>query len=107
MLLNAGNFTAAPFHREKPGWSAFCEESATMKAIIYLIGTIVVLAGVLYGASVAGVPQTWLIVIGLVILGFGIMGAARSASSTTKAVETTSAAGAAPVTRETRVSSEG
>jgi hypothetical protein len=76
-----------------------------MKAIIYLLGTLIVLAGVLYGASVAGVPQTWLIVIGLVIAGLGIMGAARSASSTTKAVETTSGPRGA-TTKETTVSSD-
>lgn len=76
-----------------------------MKAIIYLLGTIVVLAGVLYGASVAGVPQTWLIVIGLVIAGLGIMGAARSAATSTKAVETTSGPQGA-TTKETTVSTD-
>jgi len=77
-----------------------------MKAIIYLLGTLVVLAGVLYGAAQMGVPQTWLIVIGLVIGGLGIMGAARSASGTTKAVETTSGGGQAPQTKETTISSD-
>ncbi len=77
-----------------------------MKAIIYLIGTLVVLAGVLYGASSAGVPQTWLIVIGLVIGGLGIMGAARSAGGTTRAVETTSGGGKPAQTKETSVSSD-
>ncbi len=77
-----------------------------MKAIIYLIGTLVLLAGVLYGASSMGVPQTWLIVIGLVIGGLGIMGAARSVSGTTTAVETTSGGGQPPRTRETTVSSD-
>lgn len=76
-----------------------------MKAIIYLIGTLIVLAGVLYGASVAGVPQTWLIVIGLVIVGLGVMGAARSVGSTTKAVETTSTPRGA-TTKETTVSTD-
>lgn len=77
-----------------------------MKPTIYLLGTLVVLAGVLYGLSAAGVPQTWLIVTGLVIFGLGIMGAARSASGTTRAVETTQVAGGAPQTRETTVSSD-
>jgi purine-cytosine permease-like protein len=77
-----------------------------MKAIIYLIGTLVVLAGVIYGASQMGVPQTWLIVIGLVIGGLGIMGAARSAAGTTKAVETTTTPGRGAQTRETTVSSD-
>ena len=77
-----------------------------MKAIIYLLGTLVVLAGVLYGAAQMGVPQTWLIVIGLVIGGLGLMGAARSATGTTKAVETTSGGGRAPQTKETTISSD-
>ncbi len=77
-----------------------------MKAIIYLIGTLILLGGVLYGASVAGVPQTWLIVIGLVIGGLGVMGAARSATGTTKAVETTSVGGRPAQTKETTVSSD-
>ena len=77
-----------------------------MKAIIYLLGTVILLAGVLYGASVAGVPQTWVIVIGLIIGGLGIMGAARSVSATTKAVETTSGGGQGPRTKETTVSTD-
>ncbi len=77
-----------------------------MKAIIYLLGTAVLLVGILYGASVLGVPQVWLIVIGLVIGGLGIMGAARSISNTTTATETTSGGGRPPQTKETTVSSD-
>jgi len=86
-------------------WHASCEGVCAMKAIIYLIGTAVLLVGILYGASAAGVPQTWLIVIGLVIGGLGIMGAANSATSTTKAVQTTAGPGGAKTT-ETTVSSD-
>lgn len=77
-----------------------------MKAIIYLLGTAIVLAGVLYGASVMGVPQVWLVVTGLIIGGLGIMGAARSVSNTTTATETTTGGGAPPKTKETTVSSD-
>lgn len=77
-----------------------------MKAIIYLLGTAILLAGILYGASVAGVPQTWLIVIGLVIGGLGIMGAARSVSNTTTARETVTGPGGTPQTKETTISSD-
>jgi len=77
-----------------------------MKAIIYFLGTLVLLAGILYGASVAGVPQTWLIVIGLVIGGLGLMGAANSVSGKTKAVETTSGAGQPARTKETTISTD-
>jgi hypothetical protein len=78
-----------------------------MKAIVYLLGTAILVAGILYGASVAGVPQTWLIVIGLVIGGLGVMGAARSVSNTTTATETTTGGGRPPQTKETSVSSDG
>lgn len=77
-----------------------------MKALIYLLGTAIVIAGVLYGASIAGVPQTWLVVIGLVIAGFGIMGAARSVSHTTTSKETVTGGGQAPQTKETTVSTD-
>jgi len=77
-----------------------------MKAIIYLLGTAILLAGILYGASTLGVPQVWLIVTGLVIGGLGIMGAARSLSSTTVATETTSVGGRPAQTKETTVSSD-
>jgi hypothetical protein len=77
-----------------------------MRSILYILGTLVLLAGVLYGASVAGVPTVWLIVIGLVIAGLGIMGAARSASGRTRAVETTAGPGEPPRTRETTISND-
>ncbi|RYD30417.1 MAG: hypothetical protein EOP87_16705 [Verrucomicrobiaceae bacterium] len=77
-----------------------------MKAIIYLLGTAILLVGVLYGAWVLGVPQVWLIVIGLVIGGLGIMGAARSVSNTTTATETTTVAGRPAQTKETTVSTD-
>lgn len=92
--------------QQKASGTANAEGQVNMKAIIYFIGTLVVLAGVIYGASIAGVPQTWLIVIGLVIVGLGLMGAARSASGTTKAVETTTGGGQGPRTKETTVSSD-
>ena len=39
---------------------------------IYAIGFLVLLAGVAYAASLAGVPQPWIIAGGLVLLGIGI-----------------------------------
>ncbi len=76
-----------------------------MKAIAYLLGTVVVLAGILYGGTVAGVLQTWLVVIGFVIGGLGIMGAASSLGSTTKAVETSSGPDR-PMSKETKVTTD-
>jgi hypothetical protein len=59
-----------------------------MKAIIYLIGTMVLVLGVVYGMYIAGVPQSWLIVAGLVIGGLGIMGAAREHLSSRRVTKT-------------------
>ena len=41
--------------------------------IVYLLGTLLVVAGLAYGASRAGVSSTWIIVGALVIVGFGLM----------------------------------
>jgi hypothetical protein len=40
---------------------------------IYLIGFIVLAAGILFGASILGVGNQWLAVIGLVLLGLGVI----------------------------------
>lgn len=41
--------------------------------VIYLIGTLLVVAGLAYGANRLGVSHTWIIVGALVITGFGLM----------------------------------
>jgi NADH:ubiquinone oxidoreductase subunit 6 (subunit J) len=41
--------------------------------VIYLIGTLLVVAGLAYGASRLGVNHVWIIVGALVITGFGLM----------------------------------
>jgi hypothetical protein len=46
---------------------------------LYLIGFIVLAAGILVGASMLGVGGQWLLVIGLVLLGLGVItGVART-----------------------------
>ena len=40
---------------------------------VYLIGTLLVVAGLAYAASRAGIGQVWIIAGALVILGFGLM----------------------------------
>lgn len=45
---------------------------------IYLIGAIFVAAALGYGAYAMGLAQTWIIVIVLIIIGFGIMGGVRN-----------------------------
>jgi NADH:ubiquinone oxidoreductase subunit 6 (subunit J) len=42
--------------------------------VVYLIGTLLVVAGLTYGASRLGVSQVWIIAGALVILGIGVMG---------------------------------
>jgi NADH:ubiquinone oxidoreductase subunit 6 (subunit J) len=42
--------------------------------LIYLIGTLLVVAGLAYGASRMGVSQVWIIAGALVIVGLGLMG---------------------------------
>ena len=40
---------------------------------IYLTGFVVVIAGLLYGASLIHVPTHWIVVGGLVLVGIGIL----------------------------------
>jgi len=42
--------------------------------VIYLIGTLLVVAGLAYGASRLGVGPAWVIAGALVIIGIGLMG---------------------------------
>jgi len=42
--------------------------------LVYLIGTLLVVAGLAYGASRLGISQAWIIAGALVILGIGVMG---------------------------------
>ena len=41
--------------------------------VIYLIGTLLVVAGLAYGASRLGVSEVWIIAGALVIVGLGLM----------------------------------
>ena len=45
-----------------------------MNTVIYLIGTLLVIAGLAYGANRLGISHVWIIVGSLVILGLGMMG---------------------------------
>ena len=42
--------------------------------VVYLIGTLLLVAGLAYGASRAGVSQVWIIAGALVVIGLGLMG---------------------------------
>jgi hypothetical protein len=43
--------------------------------MLYAIGFVVFVAGVLYGEHLLHVPQTWVLVSGLVLVGLGVMSA--------------------------------
>jgi len=42
---------------------------------LYVLGFVVLLGGLIYGAFLLHVPQTWIIVGGLVMVGLGVMSA--------------------------------
>lgn len=42
--------------------------------LIYLIGTLFVVAGLAYGANRLGISQVWIVAGALVIIGLGLMG---------------------------------
>lgn len=44
---------------------------------IYLVGFILLIAGVAYGAYLAGIPPVWIGVVVLVLAGIGIMSAVK------------------------------
>jgi hypothetical protein len=49
-----------------------------MSFTLYLIGTIILVAGVAYIAHLAHVPEHWILAIAIVLLGAGVMGAVAS-----------------------------
>ena len=49
-----------------------------MSFALYTIGTIILIAGVVYVCHLAHVPQHWVIAIAVVLLGAGIMGGVSS-----------------------------
>ncbi len=45
---------------------------------LYLAGALIVLGGVLYGATLMHVPSHWIVVIGLVALGMAVLGGVQN-----------------------------
>jgi hypothetical protein len=48
-----------------------------MNFALYMIGFIIVIVGLAWGAMVAGVPQTYIIIGAVVLLGIGILSAVK------------------------------
>jgi hypothetical protein len=48
---------------------------------LYILGTIILIAGVVYVCHLAHLPQHWVIAIAVVLLGAGVMGAVGSTRS--------------------------
>lgn len=49
-----------------------------MSLALYLVGTIILIAGVVYVCRLAHIPQHWVVAIAIVLLGAGVMGAVSS-----------------------------
>ena len=45
---------------------------------IYLVGIILVISGLVYGASILNAPTHWLVVVTLVLLGAGVVAAVKA-----------------------------
>jgi general stress protein CsbA len=53
-------------------------EFAMSSFAIYIIGTIILIAGIVYICHLAHIPQQWIIGLTILMLGAGIMGAVNS-----------------------------
>jgi hypothetical protein len=49
-----------------------------MSFAIYAVGTLILIAGLVYVAHLAHVPERWIIAVALLVLGAGIMGGVSS-----------------------------
>ncbi len=45
---------------------------------LYLMGLLLVLGGLIYGAAMLHVPTHWIAIVSVVLLGFGILSAVRA-----------------------------
>lgn len=48
-----------------------------MSFALYMIGFIIVIAGLAWGAMVAGVPQTYIVIGAVILFGIGILSAVK------------------------------
>ncbi len=55
-----------------------------MSFLLYIFGILIVLAGVIYGAILLNVPQQWIVVASIIIVGLGILSAVAHTRSRDK-----------------------
>lgn len=60
---------------EREGWHACCIGTGMTNFFVYMLGVILVVGAVAYGANLAGLSSTWVAVIAVAALGLGLMGA--------------------------------
>ena len=48
-----------------------------MSFALYMLGCIIVIVGLAWGAMVAGVPQTWILIGAVVLFGIGLLSAVK------------------------------
>jgi len=65
-------------------------------SVVYFLGFVLVIAGLAYGAIELGVPEVWVIIGGIILLGIGLM-------STVKNTKRPAPSGDNEVTRTTTV----
>jgi NADH:ubiquinone oxidoreductase subunit 6 (subunit J) len=53
------------------------QKEKTMSFALYMIGFLIVIAGIAWGAMVAGVPQIYIMIGAVVLLGIGILSAVK------------------------------
>lgn len=99
ILVSTGNQV------QSEGWPGTSKRGC-VKAFIYLMGTLILLGGVIYGLMIIGTPMPVLIVVGLVIGGAGLMGMAKAAGSSKKITQTSADSSGNSNTTETTVDSD-
>jgi len=46
-----------------------------MNFMLYMVGVLIVVLGIAYGANRLGLSSTWITIISLIVIGLGVMGA--------------------------------
>ena len=68
-----GGVQFLPLLRLYSGWSRNCTRNGTMSFGIYIIGFLIMIGGLIYGATLMHVPTHWIVVGGLVLAGLALV----------------------------------